>query len=140
MGDRIFLDTNVLVYSRDSTEPAKNEVASGIVVELWRNRRGVISTQVCSEYYVCVTRKLDPGLPREEAWDDLESLFAWEPIPIDTRCLRVARQVEARYQLSWWDSTIVAAASVADCAEILSEDLSHGQVYLGMPVRNPFMA
>ncbi len=37
-------------------------------------------------------------------------------------------------------SGVIAAASVADCAEILSEDLSHEQVYLGMPVRNPFMA
>ena len=140
MNGRVFLDTNVLVCSRDSTEPAKNEIAAGIVGELWHNRRGAISAQVCSEYYVCVTRKLEPGLSDEEAWEDLELLFAWEPIPIDTHCLRVARHVEARYRLSWWDSMIVAAASVGECAEILSEDLRSGQVYLGIPVRNPFSA
>ncbi len=138
MSDRVFVDTNVLVYSRDITEEEKHRAALEIVRRLWESRSGAISTQVCSEYYVTVTRKLDPGLPPEEAWEDVAALLAWRPVPIDAECLRIARHAEARYSLSWWDSLIVAAARIAECSQIVSEDLSAGQEYLGIAVRNPF--
>ena len=138
MSAKQFVDTNVLVYSRDTTEAEKHDIASDIMRRLWEDRIGVISTQVCSEFYVTVTRKLDPGLTPEEAWDDIDALFAWNPVPVDVACMRVARHVELRYGLSWWDSLIVAACSQAGCTEILSEDLNPHQEYLGIRVTNPF--
>lgn len=138
MTGRVFVDTNVLVYSRDTTEPDKHAIATQLMRRLWRDRTGVISTQVCNEYYVTVTRKLVPGLPADIAWDDVDALFAWDPVPVDTACMRVARHVELRYHLAWWDSLIIAAASQSGCTAILSEDLSAGPEYLGMRVENPF--
>ena len=138
MSDRQFVDTNVLVYNRDSTEPDKHEIASRIMRRLWKDRTGVISTQVCNEFYVTVTRKLDPGLTPDEAWDDLDALLAWNPIPVDAACIRIARHVELRYQLSWWDCLIIAACSQAGCTQLLSEDLNSAQEYLGIRVINPF--
>jgi len=87
---------------------------------------------------VTVTQKLDPGLTKDEAWGDMEALGAWEPQGIDFDLLTSAFRIHGRYGLSWWDSLIVAAAVALNCDEILSEDLSAGQVYEGIPVVNPF--
>lgn len=138
MSDKQFVDTNVLVYSRDTTETEKHTIASDTIQRLWEDRTGVISTQVCNEYFVTVTSKLNPGLPEDEAWDDLEALFSWNPIPVDVGCVRIARHVHARYRLSWWDCLIVAACSIAGCSRLLSEDLNPQQEYLGIQVIDPF--
>ena len=40
--------------------------------------------------------------------------------------------------ISFWDGLIVASASAAKCAELLSEDLTDRQIIQGVAVRNPF--
>jgi len=138
MNDNIFVDTNILLYSRDASEPRKQAIAAAKLAELWETRAGRLSVQVLNEYFVNVTRKLVPGLSPEEAWDDIEALSAWDPLPIDMPILTRAFAVQRRYQISWWDSMIVAAAEAAGCTRILSEDLSHDSSYFGINVENPF--
>ena len=138
MSDNIFVDTNILLYSRDASEPEKQALASARLAELWDKRNGRLSVQVLNEYFVNATRKLDPGLSPEEAWDDIEALSAWNPLPLDMTILNRTFAVQRRYQLSWWDSMIIAAAETAGCTRILSEDLSHGATYFGITVENPF--
>lgn len=139
MSDRVFVDTNILLYARDASEPQKQPVAADRLAQLWDTRNGRLSVQVLSEYFVNATRKLKPGLPEDEAWDDVEALFAWEPITIGMPLLSRAFFVQKRYELSWWDSMIVAAAEAAGCDTILSEDLSNGASYFGIEVQNPFI-
>lgn len=138
MSDNVFVDTNILLYSRDASEPKKQALASARLDDLWENRSGRLSSQVLSEYFINVTCKLDPGLSPEEAWDDIEALSVWNPLPLDMRVLTRAFAVQRRYQLSWWDSLIVAAAEISGCTKILSEDLSDGASYFGIVVENPF--
>ena len=138
MSDRTFVDTNVLVYAHDSAFPEKQSRAWERLDELWHTRTGRISVQVCNEYFVTVTRKLKPGRPEDLAWKDLLQYQAWEPVTLDFRLLERARETQVRYGLSWWDSTIVAAAYAAECTVLLSEDLSEGQEYWGIRVENPF--
>lgn len=138
MSGKRFLDTNILLYARDSSETVKQPVAEALIRELWLTKRGCISVQVLNEYYVNVTQKLKPGLTKAEAWSDLEALRAWEPIPVGFSLLALGYQLQCRYELSWWDSLIVAAAVESNCKEILSEDLAAGQVFAGIPVTNPF--
>jgi len=138
MSDNIFVDTNILLYSRDSSEPEKQAIAAARIADLWENRNGRLSVQVLNEYFVNATRKLDPGLSPEEAWDDIEALSAWNPLAIDMHILTRTFTVQRRYQLSWWDSMIIAAAETAGCTRILSEDLSHNTSYFGITVENPF--
>ena len=138
MSDNVFVDTNILLYSRDASEPEKQAIASARLDDLWENRTGRLSVQVLNEYFVNVTRRLDPGLSPEDAWDDIEALSVWEPLPLDMAVLNRAYAVQRRYQLSWWDSLIVAAAEACGCTRILSEDLSDGATYFGMTVENPF--
>lgn len=134
----VFVDTNVLVYARDSSEPPKQTRAAEWLRELWLEQRGRTSVQVLSEYYTTVTRKLRPGLEPDEAWDDVNALFAWQPQKIDRNVLERAREIERRYTLSWWDSMIVAAAQLQNCELLLSEDLQPGSTYGTLVVRNPF--
>lgn len=138
MAGAVFVDTNVFVYARDSSEPSKQERAAEWLRELWFEQRGRTSVQVLSEYYFTVTRKLRPGLDSDEAWDDVNALFAWQPQEIDRHVLENARSIERRYALSWWDSLIVSAAQMQNCDVLLSEDLQHGWSCGGLTVRNPF--
>lgn len=138
MSDNIFVDTNILLYARDASEPEKQAVAAQRLDQLWDGQNGKLSVQVLNEYFVNVTRKLDPGLSPDEAWDDIEALSVWEPLQMDMPLLQRGYAVHRRYGLSWWDSLIVAAAEVASCATILSEDLANGAQYFGITVENPF--
>jgi predicted nucleic acid-binding protein len=138
-GNSVFVDTNVLVYNRDATEPEKQEKAAAWLNELWRSGTGRISIQVLEEFYITVTTKLKNRLPFEEARGEVEDLFAWVPLPIDEETIKEAWRVQDRFHLSWWDSLIVAAARLLDCRYLLSEDLQHGQDFQGVRVVNPFL-
>ena len=138
MSGEYFVDTNILVYSRDASEGQKQVLAEQWLSHLWRERAGRISTQVLNEYFVTVTSKLAPGLPRAEAWADVESLFAWRPLAVDDRLLRVAHRVHETFGQSWWDSLIVAAGQVLGCAYLLTEDLQDGRDFDGLMVVDPF--
>lgn len=138
MSAKRFVDTNILLYAKDSSETEKQPIAEALISELWEARSGCLSVQVLNEYYVNATQKLKPGLTRAAAWADLEALQAWEPLPMSFDLLTRGFQIQSRYGLSWWDSLIVAAAVDSNCKEILSEDLASGQVYDGVPVINPF--
>lgn len=138
MSAKRFVDTNILLYAKDSSETAKQPIAEALIRELWETRSGCLSVQVLNEYYVNATQKLKPGLTQAEAWADLDALQAWEPVPVDFALLTRGFQIQSRYRLSWWDSLIVAAAVDSNCKEILSEDLASGQVYDGVIAVNPF--
>lgn len=138
MNVKVFVDTNVLVYARDASEPLKQPQAADWLRRLWIERAGRTSVQVLNEYYVTVTRKLSPGLDKDEAWRDVRSLFAWNPQPIDPEVQVRAREIESRFNLSWWDSMIVAAAHMQGCDLLLSEDLQDGLDCEGLIVRSPF--
>jgi predicted nucleic acid-binding protein len=133
-----FVDTNVLVYWRDARDPVKQTRAREWLDLLWREQRGRTSVQVLSEFYSVMTRKVSSPLSRDEAWRDVQAMMAWVPQPIDADLLRRARDVEARHQLSWWDSLVVGAAQMQGCITLLTEDMQDGADYGGVIVRNPF--
>jgi predicted nucleic acid-binding protein len=134
----VFVDTNVFLYARDASEPAKQPQAAAWLEYLWREQLGRTSVQVLSEFYVNATRKLDPGLPSDVAWDDVQALLAWGPQPVDEALMRRGREIEQRHRLSWWDSLVLAAAQLQACVLLLSEDLQDGAVYGSVTVRSPF--
>ena len=134
----IFVDTNVLVYRRDSAQGDKQAQAAAWMERLWAERGGRLSYQVLQEYYVTVTSKLKPGLELESARNDVRSLLAWKPVTIDAGVVDAAWVIQDRYGLSWWDALIVAAAQVANCRFLLTEDLQEGQELGEVRVVSPF--
>jgi predicted nucleic acid-binding protein len=134
----VFVDTNVIVYARDASEHTKQPRAAAWLEYLWRTQSGRTSVQVLSEYYVTVTRESGVGLPATEAWDDVKALSAWQPAAIDMSLLARTQEIAMRWQISWWDAQIVAAAEAQGCSLLLSEDFQDGGVYAGVTVRSPF--
>ena len=57
MTENTFVDTNIFVYFRDSSNERKQLIASEFLSKLWENKTGYISTQVLNEYFVTVTKK-----------------------------------------------------------------------------------
>lgn len=135
---RCFVDANVLIYARDPGEPFKQERAKEWLNLLWREGHGRTSTQVLSEYYVNVTRKIAARVAPEDAWQEVNAFLAWDPQPIDAMLLTRAREVEQRWRLSWWDSMVVAGAQLQGCTLLLTEDLQDGAQYGGVTVHSPF--
>ena len=134
----VFVDTNVLVYARDASDLGKQTIAAAWMEHLWTSAGGRLSVQVLQEYYVTVTRKLDPGLSAEEAREDVRDLAAWRPLRIDQPIVEAAWRMEDRYRLSFWDSLIVAAAQATGCEALLTEDLQHDLDIDGLRVADPF--
>ena len=140
MTGKVFVDTNVLVYCRDASEPDKQEHAQAWLSALWERRTGRLSFQVLQEFYVTTTAKLDPGLPPELARLDVRNLLAWKPVAVDARVLEEAWRLQDRYRFPWWDALIVAAAQVNACRYLLSEDFQEGMEMGEMKVINPFLS
>lgn len=135
-----FVDANVLVYAHDPSEPAKREMAAELLRGLWADSSGRTSIQVLNEFYAVLSRKVRLRRPAMEAWAEVEEFFRWNPQQLDTELLRRARQIEARYKLSWWDCLIVAAAQMQGCSLLYTEDLQHGATFDGVRVVNPFIS
>ena len=135
----LFVDTNVLLYARDSSERRKQPLAQEWLELLWQRRCARLSYQVLNEYYVAATRKLAPGLDHDTARADVRDLLAWRPVSVDAELLEDAWRLEDRYGLHPWDAQIVAAARVAGCRYLLTEDLQAGQGLAGVMVVDPFV-
>lgn len=133
---RPFVDTNVWVYAHDRDEPAKQQAA----LELLSSLGGSVSlsTQVLSEFYVAVTRKLATPLTAEAAEEQVANLAAAHVISADTALVQAAIALSRQSQLSFWDALIVRAAKKGGCDTLWTEDLSSGQTIDGVEIRDPF--
>lgn len=132
-----FVDTNVLLYavSRDPAEEHKAERAN----EILASRDLGLSVQVLQEFYVQATRQTRAHpLSHLQAATLVESFTRFAVLDIDVELVKVALEIRHRFTISYWDAAIIAAARALSCDVLLSEDLSHGQDYDGLQVRNPF--
>jgi len=132
----VFVDTNVLIYALDEADQKKHEAARLWRAQLWKSRRGRISYQVLQEFYVKVTQKWPDA--REQVRAEVRDLLAWQPVSANAALLERAWRVQDRYRLSFWDALIVAAAKVASCRYLLTEDLQADQEVDGILIINPF--
>ena len=74
-GDKVFLDTNIIIYAYDLSAGEKHKKAKNILLELWDSGLGVISTQVLQEFFVNVTQKIPKSLDIKQARDIGTVLF-----------------------------------------------------------------
>lgn len=133
----VFVDTNVFLYVFDSADISKQNLAHEWREELWKNRTGRISFQVLQEFYVMATKKWPES--RYEIRAEVADLLAWQPVSVDADIFDRGWKIQDRYQLSFWDALIVAAAASVGCRYLLTEDLQNGQKLDGILVINPFL-
>ena len=133
-----FLDTNILIYAAagKKDDPRKHAIATDIVLTEFFS----LSGQVLAEFYVNVTQKPKIALsPKEiESWFNLLDEF---PVaPVDAPLVRASVLHSLRYQISYWDAALIAAAERLGAPILYTEDLNHGQTYGSVHVVNPFRA
>ena len=133
-----FLDTNVLVYAYDRSDPRKQKIAQGL---LRRALEGEIaaSSQVLGEFASTMLHKLAPPAKPADVADLLDTLGPIYLIPLDGDVVLRAVQAHAQYGLHFYDSMIIATAERGCCQKIWSEDLNDSQEYFGVKVENPFV-
>jgi predicted nucleic acid-binding protein len=139
MNGRAFVDTNVLVYAHDRTAGQKHNQARRLLVDLWEQRSGVLSTQVLQEFYVTVRRKVSRPLPHREAARLVAEYTQWEVVVNSGISILQAVELEERYRLSFWDALIANAAIESHASRLLSEDFRNGQSFGNVLVVNPFL-
>ena len=132
---KAFFDTNVLLYMYGG-----DRVKQARAQELFRQYavagRMLLSTQVVQEFYAAGSRKL--GMPRRELGDATAALLDSPLIVVGPSQITAAIQNEERYQISFWDALILAAAESGGAEVLYTEDLNHGQQYGTVLARNPF--
>ena len=138
MSDKAFLDTNILVYAYDQHEPHKQRIAQKLIADGIERENLLLSVQVLGDFFNVVTRHIPHPMTPDEAQEIL-AIISYLPVQeIDLAMVNRAIETHKRYQISYWDALIVSAAERAGCTSILTEDLSDGQTYHSIVVRNPF--
>jgi predicted nucleic acid-binding protein len=133
---KIFIDTNIFIYTLDINDKVKQQKARSILKKIIDNHQPVISTQVINEFYVVATNKLkaDPIIVK----NIIHNFHNIEIVQTDLYLIEQAIDISVIFQLSFWDSLIIASAEKANCEFVFSEDLNCGQSYRGVIVTNPF--
>ena len=133
---RSFIDTNVLVYADDGSDPAKQATSVDLIEAHLRARSGVISTQVLQEFVNVALRKL--RLPMDLIRNRLRLYGLFEVVPASAAMVSDALELHAQNPLSFWDALIVQAAYQSGCVQLLTEDLAAGAIVNGVRIVNPF--
>lgn len=136
--DKAFFDTNILLYAFSSADPGKQAKALALYGEYARQGRILLSTQVVQEFVVAGIRKL--SLPRQHVREIALTLLDMPLITVGPSHIRSAMDLVDRYQISFWDALIVAAAEGGGAGVVYTEDLNDGQAYGNVIARNPFCA
>jgi predicted nucleic acid-binding protein len=134
---RTFLDTNILVYADDTSDPVKQKTAAALILRHMQQRSGVVSTQVLQEYFVTVTRKFKADSLR--AKEKVELYGAFEVARMDLGDILAAIDMHMLHGFSYWDALVLRMAKQTGCRILLSEDMQHGQEIDGVKIVNPFV-
>jgi predicted nucleic acid-binding protein len=132
---KVFLDTNIFVYSLDQSDSSKRKKCRNLIKSLIDENSGVISTQVLQELYVAATAKL--GADALLVKDIIRSLERLETVVVSPMLIKEAIDCSLINRLSFWDALIVVTAESAHCEILWTEDLNHGQVIRGVRIENP---
>lgn len=134
MPDKVFIDTNILIYSISNDEKKKPKAKEVIL----SYPDSVVSSQVVSEFAsICLTKSL---LSEDEVQPLLSGFMdSFEFAPVVESTITKALQVRKAYKYSFWDSLIVAAALENNCTTLFSEDMQDGQtIEKSLKIVNPY--
>jgi predicted nucleic acid-binding protein len=138
MSDKIFLDTNILIYAIETkgNDPNKSQIAQTLL----KLHNIVLSTQVLGEFYHATTSpKRTSPLTHEEAIVWIQLWKRYDLQTITAVHVDLALELKNRFQIGYYDALILSSGRLAKCKHVFSEDLSDGQDYGGISVINPFV-
>jgi predicted nucleic acid-binding protein len=131
------LDTNVLIYAiaGKKDDPRKHAIA----IDLFRHASFGVSGQVLAEFTSVASRRFRATVAAPILDDWLETLSSFPTIPVDADVVRAGLAISRRFQISYYDAAILAAAERLGAPVLYTEDLNHGQDYGPVKVINPFL-
>jgi predicted nucleic acid-binding protein len=138
MTDRIFIDTNIIVYTLDSENILKQTKAKVILDQFYSNQNYIISTQVVQEFCNVALRKLEPQVPEKMLSEFIATFPSGQIELINLNTIDKALSVKTQYKYSFWDSLIIASAIHAGCNLLYTEDLKDHQSIDNLMIVNPF--
>jgi predicted nucleic acid-binding protein len=125
MIDRVFIDTNILVYAfldaKNSQDQEKHIKAKMFLKEFKNSDNIMLSTQVCNEYYSALFKHKIPDTQIQKSLKALISSVEVVSLTKDT--VTGAFEIKNRYNYSYWDSLILASALEHSCKLLYSEDM-----------------
>lgn len=138
-GDSVFLDTNIFIYSISNDDKKKKSTSELLVADVLMNESGMISFQVVQEFFYTSQRKF--AYKKENAIKYGKNFLfpMWDIYPSRDLYLK-AIEIQERYQYSFYDSLIIAAALEGNCRTLYSEDLQHAQKIGSLTIVDPFKA
>lgn len=139
VAEKVFVDTNILLYAHDRDAGEKHAIAEHVLRLLWQGKNGVLSTQVLQEFYVHFTRAVDTPASRRSARELIEVYGAWPITVLDAADVLAACDHADRHQVGFWDAMILTAAKKSRADVLLSENPYHGWHISGLEIRNPFV-
>ena len=131
------VDTNILIYSLDRSEPVKQLVADKLMRAVL-SKRATLPLQCLNEFYRATTRKhlLTPAEAKAFVNDVLTFIV---PISSVAEDLVYAMQLHETNHIQFFDALIIATATRAGCAILFSEDLQSGRSFGSLTIQNPFL-
>lgn len=136
MPDKVFLDSNILIYAYSIDEPKKQKMVQDL---LNKHEIIIISTQTINEFInVTVKKKMLNNAQVASVVNELFSVFVIELINQDT--IKKALELVDKYHYSYFDSLMLSSAIVSSCATLYSEDMHHEHIVEGkLKIVNPFL-
>ena len=134
--EKIFFDTNILVYAFDKNAGSKQQQTKALLEPfLTQYRPAIISAQVLHELSYRLYRW---NLSDAEVSTAIAPFKHWKVISNDIYVFEKGLYLKKKYQTSFWDGLILAAAIRSKAKELWSEDFNNGQTYEGVTIVNPF--
>ncbi|MBK7107317.1 MAG: PIN domain-containing protein [Ignavibacteriae bacterium] len=141
MIDKIFFDTNLIVYMFDKSESVKREKVKDLLNQFFGKARLIISTQVVNEFLNVSLKYVENSLTEKKALDKIDFLNElFEIVSLDLGTIVVALNIKNKYKFSYWDSLIIASAIENECNLLFTEDLNHDQIINSkLLIKNPLL-
>jgi len=133
---KMFLDTSILIYSLDSSNPRKKTISRKYLRKCTEENCGVISTQILQEFFIVSTRKM--GVEPLTAKSLVHSFQNFETVLVTPEIIESAVDCHILNRISFWDALVVVAAESSKCDVVLTEDMNDGQIIRGVRIHNPF--
>jgi predicted nucleic acid-binding protein len=140
--DRVFIDTNIWIYgiveSKDPSEIVKRGIILSLFETIVSQNELVVSTQILNECHWNLTRKF--GYADSEVFNRIEQniIKICKIMDITQRTYGDAFRIREKFNISFWDSLVVASAMEGGCVVIYTEDMQHNQKLDKLLIKNPF--
>ena len=133
MHDKVFIDTNIILYAISTQDVDKRSIAMPIILS-----DATISAQVINEVSVNLLKKLKFNENMVQKFVD-SSYHRYNVVELTRNVFIRASELRENYNFSYYDSIIVSAAIIANCNILYSEDMQHELIVENrLQIINPF--